>query len=52
MEMQMLVANYESVDTSAPDVAEDLKFMRGLLYAIALSVPLWGAIIGLAQLAL
>ena len=48
----MLVAHFEPLEMSAPDVAEDLKFMRGLLYGFALSVPLWGAIIALALLAI
>ncbi len=47
----MWAADFAPVDAAAPDAGDDPHgFTRGLLYLIAFSVPLWGAIIGLARL--
>ena len=45
----MLVAELDSAETSARDVAEDVEFTRGLLCAVALCLPLWGVIIGMVR---
>ena len=49
----MWAADLILVDTVPPDAGDDPHgFVRALLYLIAISVPLWGAIIGLALLVL
>lgn len=48
----MWAADLILVDTVDSDAGDDPHgFARGLVYVIAFSVPLWGAIIGLACLA-
>ena len=45
-------ANITAVEAPDDDVLDDAKFVRGLLFGVAFSLPIWGAIFAVARLLL